>query len=243
MRRTGIFADPLADVLFARCYLLAATYDTKGTLHCRRFCRLSPRIGGEHAQFKVEHSLFANSEYDVTKPQDIVVALKLCLSGVDQSFAALASGLGMSASEVHGACARLIEARLIDAETRRPRRKVLQEFLRSGVPYAFPAQLGEITRGVPTAWAAPVMAGKVSVDETLTPVWPDPDGTKQGTAVEPLYRSVPVAAKNDPELYDLLALVDALRLGRARERKFAEQELERRLSHEPAASSRSAANG
>jgi hypothetical protein len=179
----------------------------------------------------------------VTKPQDVVVALKLCLSGVEQSFAVLASGLGMSASEVHGACSRLIEARLVDPETRRPRRKALQEFLRSGVPYAFPAQLGELTRGVPTAWAAPAMAGKVSVDEAVIPVWPDSDGTRQGVAVEPLYRSVPFAAKNDPELYDLLALVDTLRLGRARERKFAEQELERRLSHEPAASSRRAENG
>lgn len=179
----------------------------------------------------------------MTKPQDIVIALKLCLSGVDRSFAVLAGELGMSASEVHGACSRLIEARLLDPETRRPRRKALQEFLRSGVPYAFPAQLGELTRGVPTAWAAPAMAGKVSVDDAVIPVWPDPDGAKQGAAVEPLYRSVPVAAKNDPALYDLLALVDALRIGRARERKFAEQELERLLSHEPAVSTRSVTNG
>jgi hypothetical protein len=179
----------------------------------------------------------------VTKPQDVVVALKLCLSGVDRSFAVLAGELGMSASEVHGACSRLIEARLLDPETRHPRRKALQEFLRSGVPYAFPAQLGELTRGVPTAWAAPAMAGKVSVDDAAIPVWPDPDGTRQGVAVEPLYRSVPVAAKNDPALYDLLALVDALRIGRARERKFAEQELDRRLSHEPTTSTRRVANG
>ena len=179
----------------------------------------------------------------MTKPQDVVVALKLCLSGVDRSFAVLASELGMSASEVHGACSRLIEARLLDPETRHPRRKALQEFLRSGVPYAFPARLGELTRGIPTAWAAPAMAGKVSVDNAVIPVWPDPDGTQQGAAVEPLYRSVPVAARNDPALYDLLALVDALRIGRARERKFAEQELDQRLSHEPAARTRRATNG
>lgn len=174
----------------------------------------------------------------MTKPQDVVVALKLCFSGADRSFAVLASELGMSASEVHGACSRLIEARLLDPETRQPRRKALQEFLRSGVPYAFPAQLGELTRGVPTAWAAPAMAGKVSVDDAVVPVWPDPEGIRQGSAVEPLYRSVPFAAKNDPALYDLLALVDVLRIGRARERKFAEQELDQRLSHEPATKTR-----
>ena len=73
------------------------------------------------------------------------------------------------------------------------------------------------------------MVGLVSVDDSITPVWPDRDGAKQGAAVEPLYRSVPFATKNDPALYGLLALVDALRIGRARERRFAEQELERQL--------------
>ena len=169
----------------------------------------------------------------MTKPQDIVVALKLCLSGAERPFAVLAAELGMSASEVHGACVRLVEARLLEADSRCIRRAALREFLRGGVPYAFPAQLGELTRGVPTAWAAPVMAGKVAVADAAIPVWPDPDGTRQGLAVEPLYGSVPAAAKRDPALYELLALVDALRIGRARERKFAEQALEKQLSHEP----------
>jgi hypothetical protein len=75
------------------------------------------------------------------------------------------------------------------------------------------------------------MAGKVAGDETVVPIWADPDGTRQGVAVEPLYRSVPVAAKNDAALYDLLALVDALRIGRARERAIAETEIDHRLSH------------
>ena len=75
------------------------------------------------------------------------------------------------------------------------------------------------------------MAGKLAGDETVVPIWPDPDGTRQGVAVEPLYRSVPVAAKNDAALYDLLALVDALRIGRARERAIAETEIDHRLSH------------
>ena len=36
--------------------------------------------------------------------------------------------------------------------------------------------------------------------------------------------------KNDPELYDLLTLVDALRIGRMREKKFAEEEIRDRLN-------------
>ncbi len=180
----------------------------------------------------MRHSLFANSEWSVTKPQDILVGLKLALSSEGgKSFAVLAKELGMSASEVHASVGRLEEARLLEGESRSVRRKPFVEFLLHGVPYAFPAAAGEMTRGVPTAWAAPVMAGKVASSDVEAPVWPDPNGTKKGLAVEPLYTSAPFAAKNDPALHDLLALVDALRLGRARERAIAAKEIEHRLSH------------
>lgn len=165
------------------------------------------------------------------KPQDIVVGLKLALSAGNESYAALAKALGMSASEVHAAVGRLAEARLLEADSRNVRRKPFVEFLLHGVPYAFPASVGEMTRGVPTAWAAPAMAGKVAMTQNEAPVWPEPDGTHKGLSVVPLYRTVPSAAANDPALYDLLALVDALRLGRARERGMAEKEIERKLNH------------
>jgi hypothetical protein len=51
-----------------------------------------------------------------------------------------------------------------------------------------------------------------------------------GRAVAPLYRSAPLAAAEDPRLHELLALVDALRVGRARERTLAREELDRRLA-------------
>jgi hypothetical protein len=170
-----------------------------------------------------------------TKPQDIVVALKLCLGAEKQSYADLGQSLGMSASEVHAAVRRLMEARLVDPETKEVRRDVLRNFLVHGVPYAFPANPKEVTRGMPTAWAAPVMAGKFSASEQIPPVWPDPDGQVQGASLQPLYASVPGAARRDPALYALLALVDALRIGRARERNLAAKEIFRRLNaHVPA---------
>jgi DNA-binding Lrp family transcriptional regulator len=166
----------------------------------------------------------------VTKPQDIVVALKLCLDGVRRSYAELGQELGMSASEVHAAVRRLGEARLIDPDTQEIRREALRNFLVHGVPHAFPASPKEITRGMPTAWAAPALSGKFSASEQMPPVWPDPDGRVQGSAVQPLYGSVPGAARRDPVLYDLLALVDVLRIGRARERSLAEKEITHRLN-------------
>jgi hypothetical protein len=59
----------------------------------------------------------------------------------------------------------------------------------------------------------------------LPPVWPDPDGEVRGGSFEPLHKAVPHAARKDPRLYELLALVDALRDGRARERQLAEKAL------------------
>lgn len=46
---------------------------------------------------------------------------------------------------------------------------------------------------------------------------------------EPLHKTVPEAAAKDPVLYELLALIDGLRDGRARERQIAERELGTRL--------------
>jgi hypothetical protein len=170
-----------------------------------------------------------------TKPQDIVVAIKLCVDATKKSYAELGQDLGMSASEVHAAVRRLGEASLVDPETREVWRDSLRSFLIHGLPYVFPAKPGEITRGLATAWGAPVMAGKLGPTDQATPVWPDREGQVQGAAVYPLYSSVPGAARRDPALYDLLALIDAIRIGRARERNWAEQEITQRLSrHVPA---------
>jgi DNA-binding Lrp family transcriptional regulator len=171
----------------------------------------------------------------VTKPQDIMVALKLALGARDTSYSVMGRALGMSASEVHAAVRRLIEARLLDPETKKVRLTALRNFLVHGVPYAFPAEPQEVTRGMPTAWAAPAMSGMLSSTDQLPPVWPDPEGGVQGVSVRPLYASVPGAARRDPDLYRLLALVDALRIGRARERAFAEKEISEQLKSHAAA--------
>jgi DNA-binding Lrp family transcriptional regulator len=170
-----------------------------------------------------------------TKPQDVLVALKLSLEEQRLSYADLGIALGLSASEAHASVRRLIEARLVDPDTRQVRREALRNFLVHGVPYVFPASLGSITRGTPTAWAAPVMAGIINSSEQIPPVWPDAEGSVQGASVQPLYPSVPAVARKDPELYNLLALVDAIRIGRARERNYATEEISQILNAHVAA--------
>jgi len=52
---------------------------------------------------------------------------------------------------------------------------------------------------------------------------------RRGATIEPLYAAAPATAKGNPAFYDLLTLVDALRVGRARERQRARVLLEARL--------------
>ncbi|HLY95055.1 MAG TPA: hypothetical protein VKP14_09435, partial [Gaiellaceae bacterium] len=88
---------------------------------------------------------------------------------------------------------------------------------------------GGMTRGLPTAHSAPPLRDQFASSEVPT-VWPDPEGTVRGEELEPLYRCVPQAARADAKLYEYLALVDAIRAGRARERELAVKELRSRLS-------------
>ena len=60
-------------------------------------------------------------------------------------------------------------------------------------------------------------------------MWPYAKGEMRGQAMEPLYRTLPVAIQDDRLFYQLLVIVDTLRIGRVREIKIAVQELGKRL--------------
>jgi DNA-binding Lrp family transcriptional regulator len=161
----------------------------------------------------------------IAKSLDVVVLLKLLSGGARKTFAQLSSELGMSASEIHASVRRSAAAGLIDPRSRRPLRRPLEDYLLYGVRHAFPVERGPITRGIPTSYAAPPLAQHFQTQDDLPPVWPDSQGSSKGYAVEPLFKPIGKAVRQDPELYKLLALVDAIRDGRARERKLAEEKL------------------
>ncbi len=104
------------------------------------------------------------------------------------------------------------------------------EFLVHGLKYVFPPRRGGMTRGMATSYAAAPLNEFIARGEEPIPVWPFAEGKERGVELEPLYPSVPFAASRDPALYELLAIADALREGRARERKIAEEQLRLRLS-------------
>ncbi len=198
------------------------------------------------------------------KPQDFLVALKLVALGDQRwTYARLAQELGLSASEVHAAVKRGIQAGLL-VDTAllapppavvagvhepspvyrvrsRPRRvdteaasgadnparvhsHNLAEFAVHGAKYAFVADRLPVAAGVPTSHSAPAFAG-VFAPGSDDWVWPHPQGGVRGLGLEPLHPSVPFAAMQDARLYEMLALFDALRVGRARERGMALQRL------------------
>lgn len=141
----------------------------------------------------------------------------------------LVEALGLSASEVHSAVKRTALCGLVDGETRTVRKEAFLEFLVHGLRYVFPAEWRGVTRGLPTSFAAPPLAAEFAAGD-LPPVWPHPEGTARGEGLAPLYKSAPNAALRDPQLYEWLALVDALRGGRARERRLAVNRIEKKLS-------------
>ncbi len=181
--------------------------------------------------FYIRKSRTKNNRMNL-KPQDILFLLKLiALRKKQWSFNKLALELGMSPSEVHAASKRVAQAGLADWQGKqlRPNVRNLKEFLFHGIQYVFVPERGSLNRGMPTSYATEPLASHFVADNEPPPVWPDPEGNVRGEAFSPLYKSAPKAARKDPALYGLLALVDAVRGGRAREREIAIKELKKRL--------------
>jgi hypothetical protein len=159
------------------------------------------------------------------KPQDLLVLLKVAAHPPQRwTYAALGEALALSASEAHASVKRAVACGLAVAAGRgdwSPVRVSLLEFMQHGVRFVWPASTGPVKRGVPTAFGAEPLVRLVNAAPGEAPVWAHPTGGAKGPTLSPLYRTAPQAALADPELHRLLALLDALRTGRARERKLA----------------------
>lgn len=149
------------------------------------------------------------------------------------SVRALQASLGISKTEVASALKRCQQIGLlrIDPSTQLPRvnKKALLGFIEHGLRYVFAVKPAEIVRGIPTSFCAPVLQGKLMSGGDLIHVWPDAYGNRKGQSVTPLFKTVPGAVKRDVLLYEYLALIDAVRLGNAREANLANQLLREKM--------------
>ena len=185
------------------------------------------------------------------KSQDIVILLKLVslqqqeeqegiaaydgLSGREEAYSVrgLEASLGISKTEVNASINRSIASGLAIKDRSlgraKPNRRSLNDFIIHGLKFVFPAKPGAMTRGMPTAFAAPMLESLLISGGEYIYVWPYAKGEVMGQAVKPLFKSVPEAVQSDARLYEYLALVDAIRIGKQREASLAAERLAERL--------------
>jgi hypothetical protein len=162
------------------------------------------------------------------RPHDVVILLKIAAKADEDWFMKdLAYELGISASEISESINRSSIAGLISYDKKKLMKLNFLDFLEYGLRYVYPQQPGALVRGVPTAHSAPPLNTIIVSEEPY--VWPHGNGEVRGQAITPLHPKVPEAALKDERFYHLVALVDALRVGKAREKEIANKELKKRI--------------
>lgn len=171
------------------------------------------------------------NKHNGMRPQDILVLLMVISIGNDEwRNLDIANSLQISASEVSEALNRCKIAKLIDSKKRKVHINSFKEFLIYGLKYVFPVEPGPIVKGIPTAHSAyPINSHITSGTDVY--VWQYVNGIQRGQSIAPLYKTVPAIIQNNSLFYELLVIVDTLRVGRVREIKFAIEELEKRFKN------------
>jgi hypothetical protein len=86
-----------------------------------------------------------------------------------------------------------------------------------------------MVRGIPTAAATEPLNALLLDDGEPPTVWQYAEGKVRGISIAPLYKAAPKAALRDAKFYCVLALSDAIRCGRTRERNLAIELLEKEI--------------
>ena len=158
------------------------------------------------------------------KAQDVLVACRLVVAGGDAPARKFAEALHLSLGAVHASLKRLRQARLVssqDSGSEIARDKFL-DFLVHAVPTVFFPRKTELVRGLPTGASAPFFREKLEPSpDARVLVWPYARGKVVGEGLVPIYPSVPAACSEDGRLYNLVAAVEILRVGRKKEREVA----------------------
>jgi hypothetical protein len=167
---------------------------------------------------------------EALKPQDVFVACQIALLGEEPfTHANLADRLHLSTSTVFDALGRLRQAKLTVGTAYQPARLIrpkLCEFLVHAVPTIYFPKKIEVVRGIPTSVFSPLFRDRFTSDLNVALVWPYSKGKEQGEGLLPIYPTVPIACSQDQDLYQLMAAIDVLRVGKVREREAAVSYLE-----------------
>ena len=164
------------------------------------------------------------------RPQDIIILLKMITLGDKKcSLVEMSDFLHISISEISKAMERNVVAGLVSSDKVRVNKLALRDFLIYGLKYVFPPQPGSSTRGIATAHSAPPVNQHIT-ESGENYVWKYYKGTRRGNSIAPLYDKIPAIVENQPELYELLTIIDTLRIDKKREIAIAINELDKRLN-------------
>jgi len=164
------------------------------------------------------------------RPHDIVILLKIASKGQQNWYMKdLAYELEISASEISESINRSVIAGLISSDKKSLKKLALLDFLKSGLQYVYPQRPGAIVRGIGTAHSAPPLNNQIISEEQF--VWLYAKGNMRGQAIEPLHPKIPEACLRDKKFYELMALTDAIRVGKARERRLAIELIKERIEY------------
>ena len=153
------------------------------------------------------------------RPHDIVVLLKIISLKDRWLNKDLSAGLNISQSEISESLNRSAIAGLISPDKKKVFKSALLKFIEYGLAYVFPAELGAMEKGIPTAHSSPVLKDLIVSQENY--VWPYANGNMRGHAIQPLYPNQVYAVLQDEKLYNMLALTDSVRAGKVREKNKA----------------------
>ncbi len=187
----------------------------------------------QFANYKIVYHIcitFINTmkKHNGMRPHDIVILLKIAsMENREWLMKDIAYELGISNSEVSESIHRSVIAGLISSDKKTLNKLSLLEFLKSGLRYVYPQSPGALVRGIGTAYSASPLNKEIRSQENV--VWVYGKGNIRGQIIEPLHPNVPEACLKDEKLYELMALTDALRIGKARERNLAFDMIKERL--------------
>jgi hypothetical protein len=179
------------------------------------------------------------------KGQDVILLILLRLrSEHDWTYGLLSQALGISTSQCHLAASRLQKAKLLEMDSNRFGKvsgSNFEEYVIHALKYDFPGEIGPVMRGIPTVHSVNFVARDFLKNDKLSNinndyVWPHPNGTLKGNSLNPIHDCQIHLIGNlehsnlqyNADIYEFLVCVDLIRIGQAREKKWAEDKIRER---------------
>jgi hypothetical protein len=161
-------------------------------------------------------ALFANAEYHrdqmretpSLRPVDVLVACKLYSCEEDRkdwTYASLSADLQISQSTLHASVLRCVRAQVLTTTNLRVHRPRLADLVTVAAPLVFYPERGGLTKGTVTAVVPDAASPRLPF------VWAG-QGDVPGAEVSPVHPSAPHACAADQRLYEILSLLDVVRV-------------------------------